>query len=196
LVREYIPFTEKMAQRYWSARGPSGDDYDVILSDAQFGLFRAARAYNPDRGSFLTFAYVYVDGEIRRGFRDRSPYNRSDWEAHRRGERVREEDGTPIPELPLSLDATFDDDEDGHPLLNCLEDQAAATSIERTWLRNEIDRLPAREKVITLMYHFWGYTQDEIAPVLGLSQMQISRLNRRAIGKMREHLDDPMLLSA
>ena len=60
--------------------------------------------------------------------------------------------------------------------------------IERLTLRQAIDSLPERERMVILLRFYRNFTQDRAAKVLGVSQVQVSRMERRAIGHLRENL--------
>ena len=62
--------------------------------------------------------------------------------------------------------------------------------IERIALREAIDGLPEREKMTILLRFFKGLTQEQAARLLGVSQVQVSRLERRALEKLRASLSD------
>ena len=62
--------------------------------------------------------------------------------------------------------------------------------IERIALREAVDRLPEREKMTILLRFFKGLTQEQAARLLGVSQVQVSRLERRALEKLRASLSD------
>mgnify|MGYP002530040482 CR=1 FL=1 len=64
--------------------------------------------------------------------------------------------------------------------------------IERIALREAIDELPEREKMTILLRFFKGLTQEQAARLLGVSQVQVSRLERRAIEKLRLALSDAL----
>ena len=57
-------------------------------------------------------------------------------------------------------------------------------------LREAIDELPEREKMTILLRFFKGLTQEQAARLLGVSQVQVSRLERRALEKLRASLSD------
>ena len=61
--------------------------------------------------------------------------------------------------------------------------------VERIALREAIDQLPEKERMTILLRYFKGLTQDQTARVLGVSQVQISRLERRGLGRLRESLE-------
>ena len=67
--------------------------------------------------------------------------------------------------------------------------------IERIALREAIDELPEREKMTILLRFFKGLTQEQAARLLGVSQVQVSRLERRALEKLRASLSDGLCCS-
>ena len=62
--------------------------------------------------------------------------------------------------------------------------------MERLTLRGAIDALPQRERKVILLRFYKNLTQERVARVLGVSQVQVSRIERRAIGRLRESLSD------
>ena len=62
--------------------------------------------------------------------------------------------------------------------------------IEQVSLRYAIEQLPEKEKKAIYLRYFHGMTQESASRVLGVSQVQVSRLERRAIDKLREVLTD------
>ena len=59
-----------------------------------------------------------------------------------------------------------------------------------TALREAIDSLPEREQKTILLRFFKGLTQEQTARILGVSQVQVSRLERRGLGHLREILTE------
>ena len=60
--------------------------------------------------------------------------------------------------------------------------------IERLTLRSAIGTLPEREQQVLLLRYYRGMTQMNTARVLGVSQVQVSRLERRALERLRQEL--------
>ncbi len=60
--------------------------------------------------------------------------------------------------------------------------------IERVALETAMGALPERERMVIALRYFHGLTQDRTAKVIGISQVQVSRLERRALEAMREEL--------
>ena len=61
--------------------------------------------------------------------------------------------------------------------------------VERIALREAIDHLPEKERMTILLRDFKGMTQEQTARVLGVSQVQVSRLERRGLGHLRESFE-------
>ncbi len=61
--------------------------------------------------------------------------------------------------------------------------------VEKLALREAIDRLPEKERMTILLRYFKGLTQERTARVLGVSQVQVSRLERRGLRRLRELLE-------
>ena len=57
--------------------------------------------------------------------------------------------------------------------------------VERETLRAAIESLPERERKVILLRYFRSYTQDRTARVLGVSPVQISRIEKKAMEKLR-----------
>lgn len=93
---------------------------------------------------------------------------------------------------PVSLqEAVFEDD--GEPIT--LMDQVSLESGEAGWfagvsVRRALAELPERDRKILYLRFFQEKTQTEVAQMLGVSQVQISRLEKSALLKIREHLGD------
>jgi RNA polymerase sigma factor (sigma-70 family) len=58
--------------------------------------------------------------------------------------------------------------------------------VERIALRQAVDALPEKERTTILLRYFKGLTQQQTARILGVSQVQISRLERRGLQRLRE----------
>ena len=60
--------------------------------------------------------------------------------------------------------------------------------VEKLALRTAIDALPERERQLILLRYFKGLTQDKTAKVLGISQVQVSRLEKKILLRLRGEL--------
>jgi RNA polymerase sigma factor (sigma-70 family) len=128
----------------------------------------AARAFQPACGSFAAYAALRIEYAIRRGRQVRSGLPRTLWE---QGDR---------PTL-VSLDVPVG--EGGAALLDLL---AAPADAEENWLADALGRLTARERLVLRLRYYHGLPQSDIAPIIRRSQMQVSRIERAALAKLRE----------
>ena len=62
--------------------------------------------------------------------------------------------------------------------------------IESVALGDAISQLEPRQQAVIRMRYFRGMTQDKTAAVMGVSQVQVSRLERRALGRLKEILGE------
>jgi RNA polymerase sigma-B factor len=88
---------------------------------------------------------------------------------------------------PVSLEAPRHDEDDSGTLVESVgdEDDGFERIDERSAVAAALKTLPERERRIVELRFGKELTQSEIADEVGVSQMQVSRLLRRAIGRMR-----------
>ena len=61
--------------------------------------------------------------------------------------------------------------------------------VDHVFIRDALSHLTERERKIIIMRYYRGKTQSEIASEIGVSQVQVSRIEKRAIEKMRAETD-------
>jgi RNA polymerase sporulation-specific sigma factor len=61
-------------------------------------------------------------------------------------------------------------------------------ALERITLKDLLSKLDKRERTIIIMRYFRDKTQSEIAEMLNISQVQVSRIEKKVLLKMREML--------
>lgn len=94
---------------------------------------------------------------------------------------------------PSSIhDTLYQDDSDPIYVLDQLplEKDSAQSWFEKIALGEVLDKLPEREKHVLQLRFFEDKTQSEIAKTMNLSQVQISRIERAALHRLRKILDD------
>ena len=92
---------------------------------------------------------------------------------------------------PLSLyDYVYQDGGDGIQLLDQISDPAYSEDkwLEKNALTQAISTLDEREKMILFLRYFEGKTQMEISEEIGISQAQVSRLEKNALSFMRNEM--------
>ena len=60
--------------------------------------------------------------------------------------------------------------------------------VERVALRGALDALPQREREVLTLRYFRNLTQDKTAKILGVSQVQVSRIERRGVELLRKRM--------
>ncbi len=92
---------------------------------------------------------------------------------------------------PVSLyDPVYNKSGDALQLVDQLFDDTQSDEIwtERVALREAINRLTERERKILLLRYYEGKTQTEISAEVGISQAQVSRLEKNALGVIRKEI--------
>ncbi len=191
-----------------------GADPEDLYQLGCVGFLKAVEGYDESFGTeFSTYAVPKISGEIRRFLRDDGAVKVSrsikEQANHLRTARMsleqrlgREpsvcelsaETGLSPEEIAFAETAAGpteslqrESGEGGFTLELVLGDyQAEEKMLERVALRAAFDRLPEREKQVIALRYFHGMTQQSCARVLHVSQVQISRLERRAVERMRE----------
>lgn len=201
-----------IVRRYYG-RGVEPDD---LYQLGCLGFLKAVQGFDFSYGTcFSTYAVPKIAGEIRRFLRDdgavkvgRSIREQAQTLYNIR-ERLRHELGRePVlseladaaglsaeeiaqielaTEVPESLQR---ETEDGLTLEGMLgTDAPEERLVEQIALREAIDHLPEKEKKTILLRYFKGLTQEQTARILGVSQVQISRLERRGLARLRENFE-------
>ena len=207
LLRENMPLVAAIARRYQNC-GLAQED---MIQLGSIGLLQALRRFDPTRGlCFSTYAVPLIAGEIRRFLRDDGmvKFSRETKSLALQIERVRREQGdltveelskvlhVPLEDVTaalasrtaaLSLDAPTD--EDGADLQTFLGSADADTeqdALRRVELRELFAVLSERERQVLFLRYFQDRTQNEVGKRLGLSQVQISRIEKKALLRMRQ----------
>lgn len=191
------------------------ENEDLVQIGA-IGLIKAAKRFDASFGvKFSTYAVPMIIGEIRRFLRDDGSIkvSRAVKETAVKGkyaeEQLRRRLGrnptlkeisaeTGIDEdllseafdasaSPQSLQAELGNDDNGIGLIELIASEDTEEKIvDRVFLKEALAALSAREYNIIVMRYFRGRTQSEIAGEIGISQVQVSRIEKKAILKMRE----------
>ena len=112
-----------------------------------------------------------------------------------------EEIGMDMRQVACALDAVsepvsffepaFSDGEDGMQILDQLADEKENADLwsEKIALAEALKQVPERELAVLKMRYFDGKTQNEISEKVGVSQAQVSRLEKSAVARLRKLLD-------
>ena len=167
---------------------------------------------------FSTYAVPMIIGEIRRFMRDDSPVKVSRplkelaYRVHRVQERLQgtlgreptmgelaAELALPVQDIALALEAVqppaslydqtfFDDGDPIHRLDQIGVGGQDGADIDNLALREILSRLPPRERMVIRLRFFEDKTQADIARIIGLSQVQVSRIEKQALRLIKEYL--------
>jgi RNA polymerase sporulation-specific sigma factor len=199
LAEENLGLVHLCANRF---RG-RGIEYDDLYGAGCVGLVKAAKAFDCDRGvKFSTYAVPVILGEIKRLFRDGGTVkvSRSVKELSlkitslRENFTVKEGREPTVSELAeLSgedceavIEALNADDSGGQ--LDLPVDPPDGEIIDRLSLRQVIGVLSPKDRQLIYLRYFQNKTQVETARQLGMTQVQVSRREKKILGQMREEL--------
>lgn len=215
LVERFEGLVGSIAQTIWD-RQSMDVPFEDVRAYGYEGLLEAHDNYDPDRGvSFSSFAYYRIRGAIFDGFRaegwstrhhafdvdDRVALNdhmedHAEVRAHLpRSKTIRDSikhiDKMVGDSVTILLMRHFD--------LEDLETTEEADQLEETdrrqklrLIREAIDDLSDNERDVVVRHHFKGHQMNAIADDLGYSKSWISRINSRAIDKIRDHCLEKM----
>jgi len=199
--------------RRFLGRGVEADDLYQLGS---LGFLKAVEGFDLSYGTqFSTYAVSKISGEIRRFLRDDGTVkvSRSLKEQASAIRVVRNQLTTALgrdptiaeisrqtgfspEEIAMAETATAatesiqrETGEEGFSLENVLTDtESEEIMVEKIALRQAISALPEREATVIKLRFFHGLTQQRVAKVLGVSQVQVSRIEKKAINRLREML--------
>ncbi len=212
LVEENSGLIWSVARRFLG-RGAEADD---LYQLGCLGFLKAIDGFDLEFGTqFSTYAVPKIAGEIRRFLRDdgavkisRSIKERAATIKIARGNLLQElgreptvlelaeRTGFTVEEIATAETATAavesiqqETGEDGFSLENVLSDtESEEVLLERLALRQGIEKLPERESLVIRLRYYHGLTQERTAKVLNVSQVQVSRIEKKAIIRLRELL--------
>ena len=212
LVNENSGLIWAVVKRF-TGRGIETDD---LYQLGCLGFIKAVNGFDLNFGTqFSTYAVPKISGEIRRFLRDDGTVKvsrtikeqaasiksmRSQLTAALGREptllEISRQTGLSPEEIALAENASASVEsihrelgQDGFSLENILADeQTEERLMERISLQQAIDKLPERESTVIKLRYYHGLTQDRVSKVLGVSQVQVSRIEKKALQSMRQLL--------
>lgn len=212
LIEENSALVWSVVRRFLG-RGTEADD---LYQLGCLGFLKAVQGFDLEFGTqFSTYAVPKIAGEIRRFLRDDGAVKVSRTikeqataiKAARSSlalslgrdptvSEVAEATGFTPEEIAVAETATAATEsinreagEDGFRLEDILSDSESEEKlVERISLKQAISRLHEREATVINLRYFHGLTQDRIARILEVSQVQVSRIEKKALAQLREFL--------
>jgi len=210
LVTENAGLIWSIARRY-TGRGTELED---LYQLGCLGFLKAVEGFDTAYGTqFSTYAVPKISGEIRRFLRDDGAVKVSrgikEQAAQIRQTRnhliqalgrepsvqeISRQTGLSPEEIALAENATAatesiqkETGEEGFSLEHILTDtESEEKMVERIALLQAVERLPEREKMVIRLRFFHSLTQQRVAKVLDVSQVQVSRIEKKALAHLRE----------
>jgi len=199
--------------RRFIGRGTEPDD---LYQLACLGFLKAVDGFDLQFGTqFSTYAVPKISGEIRRFLRDdgvvkvsRAIKERSAIIHAARNQltntlgreptitEIADQTGLTQEEIAFAESATANVEsihqatgEDGFTLENVLSDtQTEEALLEQMSLRQAIEKLPVRDATVIKLRYFHGLTQQRVSKILDVSQVQVSRIEKKALEKLRNFM--------
>lgn len=209
MVQENVWLIWSIVRRF-AGKGVEEDD---LFQLGCIGFLKAIDGFDPAYGTcFSTYAVPKIAGEIRRYLRDNGPVklgrslqeqNVAVWQKRREflEEQGREPTlkelsqltGLSAEELALTENSTVPvlslqaETETGATLEELLSEEGQEERLlEHMALREAIRKLPERQQMLIFLRYFRDFTQQRTAKVLKISQVQVSRLEKRTIEQLRK----------
>lgn len=206
-IRDNIGLVHSCA-RHFKGRGV---EYDDLFQAGCLGLVKAFDRFDPDRGvKFSTYAVPVILGEIRRLFRDGGAVKvgrglkELSQKAMRLSAEFSEREGRSptvgelasllnvepeqaaqalgAAQMPVSLTAA---DEDGGGQIDIGVDSADDKIAEILSLKQVVTELEPRDRSIIVFRYFQNRTQTETASALGMTQVQVSRREKKILKELQ-----------
>lgn len=212
LVNENSGLIWSVARRF-IGRGAETDD---LYQLGCLGFLKAVEGFDLEFGTqFSTYAVPKISGEIRRFLRDDGTLkvSRSLKEQAATIKSIRskltsllgreptiqelsDQTGLTPEEIAIAETATAatesihqETGEDGFCLENVLTDtESEERMVERIALRQAVEKLPERERLVIQLRYYHSLTQQRVAKVMNVSQVQVSRIEKKALEKIREFM--------
>ena len=214
LITLNSPLIKSVIKRYLN----KGIEYDDLYQLGALGFVKAINNYDANFNvKFTTYAVPMIAGEIKRFLRDDGSvkvsrsikhtailiknfiyeYNKK-YGDNPTLEQLSNEFKMDTSEIvfameanttPLSLNEKFNEDEDSTTILDKLSDNFNVDGfLDKLTIRYMIENLSAREKQVIIMRYYLDKTQSEIAKELGVSQVQVSRIENKVLKEMKDNI--------
>lgn len=208
-IKRHLPLVHSLVRRY---RGDYAEGDDLVQVGC-IGLLKALKNFDPERGlAFATYAVPVITGEIKMYLRGQGAIKFSRALVSQGG-RVRKVQaeleqrlgrqpflgelsaacGLEREELLMALDAvrtpvSLDAAEPGEAAELAVTEAESEQVVDRVALSEALKILPERERQIVIYRFFRNKSQQEVAAALGISQMHVSRLERKVLQELKKQL--------
>lgn len=214
LIQENMPLIKSIVKRFKGRL-----EYDDLMQLGAMGFTKAMMGFDDTYSvRFSTYAVPMITGEIKRFLRDDGAVKVSRFSktlAYKISAYTdqQEKAGNPTPtveelaqvfecdtgdivlaldtsKMVLSLNETIDDDDDLTLGDKIADKNTPENDLNKLIIKDAITKLPERERKIIILRYFRDKTQSDVATELGVSQVQVSRLENKILTKIKENFDD------
>lgn len=214
LITLNSPLIKSIIKRYLN----KGVEYEDLYQLGALGFVKAINNYDPSFNvKFTTYAVPMIAGEIKRFLRDdgsvkvsrsikhtavliknfindynKTYLNNPTLEEISKALNLELNDIVLALEantMPLSLNEHFNSNDDSTTIMDTISDNFSVDGfMDKLALREMIEGLTSREKQVIIMRYYLDKTQSEIAKELGVSQVQISRIENKVLSEMKDKM--------
>lgn len=214
LIQGNMPLIKSIVKRFKGRL-----EYDDLMQLGAMGFTKAMMGFDEKFSvRFSTYAVPMITGEIKRFLRDDGAIKISRYSkilSYKISAYIEEleKDGSPSPTIEelshtfdcdegdiilaldasrmiLSLNETIDDDEDLTLGDKIADKNTPENDLNRLIIKDAVASLPERERKIIYLRYFRDKTQSDVASELGVSQVQVSRLENKILAKIKESFND------
>ena len=216
-LKDHFPLVKSIVRRYIG----KGVEFDDLFQLGCMGLVKAHNKFDASYGvKFTTYAVPLIAGEIKRFLRDDGQIKVSrsvkglyikikQYLALHQNDAVTPsvddlaaEFGVEREEIIYAMEASHmpismfnNEDSDGLSLGDKLVgDSSHENLVDNITLHNLLDKLDEREKKIMLLRYFRNVTQSEVARILGISQVQVSRIEQRVLESLKNSFNQESII--
>ena len=216
LIKVNSPLIKSLIKRYLN----KGIDYEDLYQLGSLGFVKAINNFSQNYNTkFSTYCVPMVIGEIKRFMRDDGSIKVSraiksqnikinkfidEYEKNNNNkpslEEIAKHFDMDIADVIFTMDSAKmpvsiytpieDDDKKNMFLLDKYAEDQSNDMVDNIVLKDVLKKLSERDKQIIILRFFRDKTQSEIAKTLGVSQVQVSRLENKILGELRDALKE------
>ena len=214
LIQENMPLIKSIVKRFKGRL-----EYDDLMQLGAMGFTKAMMGFDEKFGvRFSTYAVPMITGEIKRFLRDDGVIKVSRYSkilAYKISAYIDqiEKSGAPSPtvdelaktfdcdlgdivlaldssRMVLSLNEPLDEDEDLTLGDKIADKNTPENDLNKLIIKDAVQNLPERERKIIYLRYFRDKTQSDVATELGVSQVQVSRLENKILAKIKDNFNE------
>lgn len=216
LILENTPLVKSIVKRYLG----KGVEFEDLFQIGIVGLIKAMNNFDPSFCvQFSTYAVPMIAGEIKRFLRDDGSIkvsrsikqnciligkfiekfqeeNKKSPTIKEIAEKFKMEESEVVFTLesnkrPVFLYQKVENDESGQMVLDKIsQEDETEKQLERIEMQNALKSLSERDKKIVLLRFYRDKTQSEVAKILGVSQVQVSRLENKILSYLKDKMQE------